>query len=152
MTGWNSLSWEAKRGAVLAQALFVCEICHDAEAVEVDHIWPKVAGGTDDRSNLRAACRPCNAKKGDKIWVSDIVADPDLLFDGFIFERRTAEEAATAAVRWEVLHALLREGLASDDADGMAMSAAEQIATAVCRLLDETVRTALTSTVVEAST
>lgn len=30
----------------------------------IDHVTPKCAGGTDDMSNLVAACRPCNNTKG----------------------------------------------------------------------------------------
>lgn len=29
----------------------------------IDHIIPEVAGGTDDESNLRLLCRPCNSSK-----------------------------------------------------------------------------------------
>lgn len=61
--GWDSLSWEAKRGAVLAEADFICEKCHES-AGEVDHIWPRAEGGGDDRENLQALCRGCNARKG----------------------------------------------------------------------------------------
>lgn len=62
---WSSLAWEAKRGAVLAEAGFVCEMC-GAVATEVDHVWPVTEGGTDDRENLQAACRSCNARKGSR--------------------------------------------------------------------------------------
>lgn len=32
-----------------------------------DHIIPKSLGGTDDNENLRPACSPCNAKRGNKL-------------------------------------------------------------------------------------
>lgn len=41
-----------------------CRYC-GGEATEVDHIIPKSKGGTDDAKNLVAACRSCNASKGD---------------------------------------------------------------------------------------
>ena len=31
-----------------------------ARDMEVDHKQPKSEGGTDEYSNLRASCRPCN--------------------------------------------------------------------------------------------
>jgi 5-methylcytosine-specific restriction protein A len=33
-------------------------------ATTADHIVPRAAGGTNDPSNLRAACRHCNAARG----------------------------------------------------------------------------------------
>ncbi len=33
----------------------------------VDHYVPTSAGGSNDESNLRVACNPCNSKKGNKI-------------------------------------------------------------------------------------
>lgn len=40
-----------------------CSYDHD---LTVDHITPKVNGGTDDEWNLTTACRSCNGKKKDK--------------------------------------------------------------------------------------
>ena len=45
---------------------FVCKECGAIlrrNQVSVDHIHPKAAGGTDDLSNLRITCIPCNARK-----------------------------------------------------------------------------------------
>jgi 5-methylcytosine-specific restriction endonuclease McrA len=36
-------------------------------ATEADHLVAKVLGGTDDLDNLVAACRPCNAKRGQAV-------------------------------------------------------------------------------------
>lgn len=38
----------------------LCEICFAAVATEPDHRVPVFAGGTSERSNLRASCRSCN--------------------------------------------------------------------------------------------
>lgn len=35
----------------------------DITSMQVDHVHPKVMGGTDDPSNLLPACRPCNNYK-----------------------------------------------------------------------------------------
>jgi hypothetical protein len=46
-----------------------CGYCQTQQALaygplEVDHIIPVAAGGTDDPRNLWLACRPCNQHKG----------------------------------------------------------------------------------------
>lgn len=112
MSGWDSLSWEAKRGAVLTQALFVCEICQNADARDVDHIWPKSKGGTDDRWNLRAACKPCNQSKSDQIWFQDLEADTSLALHGETFYRYGTFSAAVEGIRWTAFLALTGDGMA----------------------------------------
>lgn len=37
-----------------------------AEMLTLDHVWPRALGGTDDESNLRTLCFPCNNRKGDR--------------------------------------------------------------------------------------
>ena len=44
-----------------------CELCgipHEERALDVDHILPRSAGGTDDPDNLQALCWRCNQDKG----------------------------------------------------------------------------------------
>jgi hypothetical protein len=41
-----------------------CAYCGDV-ANSIDHIEPRVAGGTDDYGNLTAACQSCNSSKRD---------------------------------------------------------------------------------------
>ena len=33
-----------------------------------DHIFPRSLGGSDDLDNLRLLCRPCNSKKGARVY------------------------------------------------------------------------------------
>jgi 5-methylcytosine-specific restriction endonuclease McrA len=44
-----------------------CWLCDepgdDRDPLEVDHVVPKAQGGTDERSNLRAAHRSCNRRR-----------------------------------------------------------------------------------------
>ena len=57
------------RYEVLKLARFHCELCGvsaDVRALEVDHIVPRIRGGTDDPDNLQALCYRCNAMKRDR--------------------------------------------------------------------------------------
>ena len=37
-----------------------CRRCESRQNLEIDHIIPRVCGGTNDDSNLRLLCRKCN--------------------------------------------------------------------------------------------
>jgi ATP adenylyltransferase len=55
------------RYEILKRAAFRCELCGvsaDERALDVDHILPRSAGGTDDPENLQALCCLCNTNKG----------------------------------------------------------------------------------------
>lgn len=58
------------RDLILANAT-VCGICakppRDDDPLVLDHIQPRAYGGTDDPSNLQAAHRSCNGRKGASI-------------------------------------------------------------------------------------
>ena len=57
------------RYEALKRAAFRCELCGasaEDRALEVDHIIPRNAGGSDDLSNLQALCYSCNAMKRDR--------------------------------------------------------------------------------------
>lgn len=117
MSGWDSLSWEAKRGAVLAQALFVCEMCQTADANDVDHIWPRSKGGTDARWNLRAACKRCNRSKGDAVHLADLERDPDLLKFGVNHYEYLAFSSVIEAARWSAFQRIHANGATITAAD-----------------------------------
>jgi len=42
-----------------------CAYCGGPFPTEVDHVMPVARGGTSERSNLAAACQPCNREKLD---------------------------------------------------------------------------------------
>lgn len=48
------------RGLVLRRDRYRCVFCGKGGLLEVDHIVPWSAGGSDDMDNLRTLCRPCN--------------------------------------------------------------------------------------------
>src|SRR4051794_4087839 len=55
--------WMRKSRAVLERDRYICSYC-GRPATTADHIIPKKRGGTDDLSNLVAACLRCNGSKG----------------------------------------------------------------------------------------
>lgn len=64
-------AFQATRIAVAERDNWTCQepTCGTrlTEAIlEIDHIVPRARGGTDHPSNLRALCRPCNRRKGDR--------------------------------------------------------------------------------------
>ena len=64
--GW---SWQQLRDRVLREQP-LCWYCQAmglvVAATSVDHMVPKVRGGTDARANLTAACKQCNDTKRDQ--------------------------------------------------------------------------------------
>jgi hypothetical protein len=97
-----SYTGEKRRLKVLRRDNWECQIqglgCLGT-ATTVDHIHPKAWGGTEDESNLRAACRSCNQGKGARVEpVSPIRS---------VFTRRQTSTAALLKVppqsRWTAI-------------------------------------------------
>ena len=58
--------WYRRRWEVLLRDVFTCQYCGQSApnvTLEVDHKTERSLGGTDDLSNLAAACRACNIGK-----------------------------------------------------------------------------------------
>ena len=59
-------AWSKLRKVVLARDSRRCQIhllgC-TIDATEVDHILPRIAGGTDDLDNLRSVCHHCHKRR-----------------------------------------------------------------------------------------
>ena len=58
--------WRKLRISILQRDNWLCQVCHVADASEVDHIVPKSLGGSDDADNLQAICRDCHIEKTQK--------------------------------------------------------------------------------------
>jgi hypothetical protein len=58
------------RFEIFKRDMFICQYCGrrapDAE-LQVDHVYPKALGGTDDDDNLITSCFECNMGKGDYV-------------------------------------------------------------------------------------
>lgn len=71
---------EKVRAQIRIQANNQCGYCLSLQkyvlgVLEIEHIIPKAAGGTDDEENLWLACRLCNAYKGIQIDAKDPVTN-----------------------------------------------------------------------------
>ncbi|CAB4142192.1 HNHc domain containing protein [uncultured Caudovirales phage] len=47
-----------------------CQKCGTEENLTVDHIVPRVLGGSDAMSNLEVLCQSCNSSKGGRFFES----------------------------------------------------------------------------------
>lgn len=61
--------WKEQRMRVLQRDHYTCGYCGQ-EATQVDHIIPRVDGGSHDMDNLIAACSRCNGLKGSRSQAS----------------------------------------------------------------------------------
>lgn len=65
---WNTVApWILDRDRRLCRVPLKNGLQCLATATEVDHIVPRTRGGGHEASNLRAACRPCNHFKLDRL-------------------------------------------------------------------------------------
>lgn len=98
--GGSTRAWRRRRLAVLERDAWRCQVPVDElgridpagrpcghPADTVDHVVPRVLGGTDDPANLRAACTPHNLDKGGRL-------------DGDTTARRRSPGGAQRAWRW----------------------------------------------------
>ena len=56
--------------AILSDSNGVCCYCQNfvgVEHLELEHYYPVSKGGANSAHNIKAACRPCNLRKKDKI-------------------------------------------------------------------------------------
>jgi 5-methylcytosine-specific restriction endonuclease McrA len=67
--------WKKIRLKVLARDANTCVYCGDI-GTEVDHVYPKSKGGEDTLDNLVAACRRCNIKKKDAVFLGSASTPP----------------------------------------------------------------------------
>lgn len=68
------------RAQIVRLSNYRCSYCHislNNNKAEVDHIYPRAKGGTDDLSNLTLACGNCNTRKSDLISAIDPVTNEE---------------------------------------------------------------------------
>lgn len=59
-------AWRPTRVLVLTRDGYRCRECGSPANLQIDHITPIAAGGSDDPSNLQTLCAACNGHKGDR--------------------------------------------------------------------------------------
>ena len=52
--------WDLRRREILERDGYRCRECGRPGRLEVDHVVPLKAGGSDDHDNLRALCKDCH--------------------------------------------------------------------------------------------
>jgi hypothetical protein len=85
------------RFEVLRRDNYTCRYCRSADnPLRVDHVTPVALGGTDDPTNLVAACQDCNAGKSSTSLSGEHVADikADAIRWASAMQRAAEEEAA----------------------------------------------------------
>lgn len=84
-----------------------CVYCGaDNVPLEVEHIIPKIRGGSNRVSNLTLACRDCNQKKGNK--TAEEFGFPEIHKQ---VKKPLKSVAIVNATRWKVYEVLIRTGL-----------------------------------------
>lgn len=59
------------RENVFLRDMYQCGYCSDifhSKELTLDHVIPRAKGGKHSWTNTITACKPCNHKKGDKLW------------------------------------------------------------------------------------
>ena len=63
----STTAWRRLREQVIRRD-GCCQMCGTEERLSVDHIIPRVAGGTDSLDNLQVLCSSCNSSKGGRFF------------------------------------------------------------------------------------
>lgn len=74
---WNGSKWirKDKRLAIYVRDGFSCAYCgrdlRQAPPAEInlDHLLPRSAGGTNEATNLITSCKSCNSSRQDRPWI-----------------------------------------------------------------------------------
>jgi hypothetical protein len=72
--------WNKSDGHCYYCGVKIIPFGRDDNSYSVDHVIPRVRGGTDDIENLVPCCRRCNSSKRDKglfSWISEIRNEHD---------------------------------------------------------------------------
>jgi len=59
------------RTNVFLRDLYTCAYCQetfDSKELTLDHVIPRASGGKTNWENIVTSCKPCNYKKGTKLW------------------------------------------------------------------------------------
>jgi len=87
--------------------------------LQIDHIEPKIKGGSDRISNLTLACGPCNTKKGGRPIQNFLKRKTDILKRILAQAKAPLRDAAAVnSTRWAVWRMLRETGLHVESSTG----------------------------------
>jgi len=97
-----------------------CAYCGAQQVpLQVEHIQPKAAGGTNRASNLALACAPCNTKKGTQAIREFLKDAPERLARVLAQAKAPLKDATVVnATRWELFRRLQATGLPVETGSG----------------------------------
>lgn len=97
-----------------------CAYCGKKDVpLQIDHIHPKAAGGSNRVSNLTLACQPCNQRKGSQPIAEFLKGKPDLLKRIQAQAKAPLKDAAAVnAARWALVNRLKVEWPVSTGSGG----------------------------------
>jgi 5-methylcytosine-specific restriction endonuclease McrA len=64
----STSKWRKIRQRILQRDGYTCQAC-GGEGNSVDHILPRLAGGSDEDWNLQTLCGSCNSSKGGRFFI-----------------------------------------------------------------------------------
>ena len=83
----------SQRERIMQRDGWQCRQCGSGDSLEVDHIVPTYAGGTDEPGNLQTLCRSCHQRK-----TSADAANP--AYNEILRNRIGAGRAKAGGTRW----------------------------------------------------
>ena len=116
------------RAQVRERAQNACEYCHldqndsPLAALHVEHIIPKVHGGTDDLDNLALACIDCNLHKGTNL--TGIDPETDEIIELFHPRRQVWEDH----FEWQEVYLAGKTGTGRTTIRVLAINSEDQVA------------------------
>lgn len=60
-------TWRVLRWTIFLRDGCRCVLCGAVDRLEIDHIVPRSAGGSDTQSNLRTLCAACNRNRRNRL-------------------------------------------------------------------------------------
>ncbi|HEY0930939.1 MAG TPA: HNH endonuclease signature motif containing protein [Gemmatimonas sp.] len=79
-----------KRSEIFVRDDYRCVYCgtvHEAEALSVDHVQPRMRGGDGSPGNVVTACKACNTRKGSRSLPLFLMEEPEARRNFFALAR-----------------------------------------------------------------
>ncbi len=77
----STSQWRRIRERILQRDGYTCQAC-GADGNSIDHIVPRIAGGSDEEWNLQTLCGSCNSAKGGRNVINEPIKPKGGFFNG----------------------------------------------------------------------